>query len=115
MSDYRCWVYHQTKAPKIVSKEVAEQLYAEGWADTPAEFVNWKDHGVELDDPFKVQQVVDAVDGVADCLNGELNLELMNKDQLEDYAKKHLGIDIDRRKGLKRLVEEVRTALNKKD
>ena len=40
------WVYHATEDAKIVSGEEAEELYKQGWADSPAAF-----KGPEGDDP----------------------------------------------------------------
>ncbi len=37
MSD-KTWVYHETEKAKIVTMEEAEELYKDGWADTPAAF-----------------------------------------------------------------------------
>lgn len=113
---YRCWVYHETEEPKIVTKEEAETLYNDGWKDSPACFIKLESVGIDKDkvdagdeeENTKAQQVLDAVEGVKDSLNGALNLELMDKNELEAYAKEHFDVDIDRRKGLKRLVKEIK-------
>ncbi len=40
-------------------------------------------------------------------MNEQIDLLLMNKDQLEGYAQKQFGIDIDKRKKISQLREEV--------
>ena len=43
------------------------------------------------------------VEGIAKSLNKALNIDKMNKQELEDYAKEHYGVDIDRRRSVKAL------------
>ena len=111
MTDYRCWVYHKDLEPKIVNKSETEALYNDGWADSPAEFLDLKANDILIENSTQAQQLGDSILGVAESLNGELNLDLMDKEELEEYAKKHLGVDIDRRKSAKNLVKEIREKL----
>ena len=105
---YKQWIYHATKKPKIINSSDFEMLQAEGWADSPARFIKLESLGIGKDDPIKSQQALDMVNGVADSLNKALNLDKMNKQELEDYAKEHYGVDIDRRRSVKALRKEVK-------
>lgn len=105
---HKQWIYHATKKPKIIDSDNFESMKAEGWADSPAQFIKLEDLGIDKDDTVKAQQALDMVGGVAESLNKALNLNQMNKQELEDYAKEHYGVDIDRRKSVKALRKEVK-------
>lgn len=95
MSDqYRCWIYHATEQPMIVTREVAEEMYEQGWADTPAAFAKTTDFGIDPDDTANVQALGDTIDGVKDRLNDELNFDVMSRKELKAYALKHHDTDI---------------------
>ena len=88
---YRTWVYHETEEPKIVDSEDAQELYDNGWKDSPRYFVKTTDFGVDPDDEIKVQQLGEAIEGIAESLNGALNLQEMSVKELKAYAEKHYG------------------------
>lgn len=93
----RTWVYHAKKEPMIVNQDEADRYYAKGWADTPAKFFDDKKltkHGIDPKNEFQVQQAKKVIEGVADSLDGALNLELMTKKQLVRYADKHFGEEL---------------------
>jgi hypothetical protein len=113
---YKVWIYHATKKPKIISSEQIEAFEAEGWVDSPARFINLETLGInkaktdagDEEETAKAQQALDMVDGITASLNKKLNLNQMGKQELEDYAKEHYGVDIDRRKSVKALRKEVK-------
>ncbi len=107
MKDFKRWVYHATKEPKIILDSEFEACEAQGWADSPAKFIKTTDFGVDPDNSIMVQQLGEAIEGVKDAANGAINLDKMNKKQLEEYALKHFEVDLDRRKTLKQLRLEV--------
>ena len=109
---YKTWVYHATEEPKIIDSDEFESYKKEGWADTPAAFVNIEEAGIDVDNPEQVQQFGEAIDGVKDSLNGALNLELMTKKELEAYAREHYGQELDRRKTKAKLVEQVKEMIH---
>lgn len=96
--DFRRWVYHETEQPKIIHDSEFEQYESEGWKSTPAAFLTYDDVGIDKDaaiegdmgEIMKGQQVKDAIDGVSEAVNGMLNLEIMTKVQLVEFAEKHL-------------------------
>jgi hypothetical protein len=85
----RTFIYHATEKPKIVYSEDAQSWYEKEWADSPAKFFKLRDHDVDPENPMQVQQIGEAIEGVKDFLNGELNFDTMNKPELCEYAKKH--------------------------
>lgn len=105
---FKRWVYHKTKQPKIINSDEFESFEAQGWADSPAKFIQLKDFNVDPNNASEVQQFGETIDGVKDAVNGALNIDSMNKNQLEKYAKKSFGVDIDRRKGIKTLRKQVK-------
>ena len=111
---YRKWIYHKTEAPKVIDYD-GEDL-DEGWADSPAEFLKLEDVGIskaltdsgDEGETQKAQQSLEAVQGVVDSLNGELNLDEMSKEELTIYAKTHFDLKLDQRKRKTVLVEDIR-------
>ena len=105
---FKTWIYHETEQPKIINSDEFESYEKDGWAYTPAKFAKIKDFGIDENDPNAVQVLGEALEGVKDRLNDELNFSVMKKAQLEDYAKRHFNVDLDRRRSLKKLRAEVR-------
>jgi hypothetical protein len=114
MTDFKRWIYHETKQPKIIYDSKYEEFKALGWADTPAAFLKLSTVGIDkekVDDGdeqevAKAQQALEAVDGVVRSLNGSLNIDKMSKKEIEEHIKEHFDIDLDRRKSLKNLKAE---------
>ena len=116
MKDFKRWIYHETKQPKIINDSEYEDHKALGWADSPARFLKLESVGidnekVEAKDPgetAKAQQALEAVEGVVQSLNNALNIDTMNKNQLEAYIQEHYGVDLDKRKSLKKLRKQAK-------
>jgi hypothetical protein len=108
---YRRWVYHAELEPKIINSDEFEKYEKEGWADTPAKFAKIKDFGVDENDPAAVQVLGEAIDGVKDRLNGELNIDVMKKQGLEEFARQHFNVELDCRRSLKTLRAQVKELL----
>lgn len=104
---FKRWIYHKTKSPKIINSDDFETLKALGWSDTPADFILVADFGIDGDNPSQVQVLGEAIQGVRDAANGALNIGSMNKKELEDYASEHFNVELDRRRSVKKLREEV--------
>tara|TARA_R110000796_G_scaffold174851_2_gene291844 strand:+ start:974 stop:1312 length:339 start_codon:yes stop_codon:yes gene_type:complete len=105
---YKQWVYHETKKPKIIDSDNFEAMKTEGWADSPAQFIQLEALGVDKNDTIKAQQALDMVTGITESLNKALNVNKLSKQELEVYAKEHFEVDIDRRKTIKELRKEVK-------
>ena len=116
MTDFDRWIYHETKAPQVIKDSEFERMEAEGWADSPAQFIKLETMGIsqakieagDEQEEEKAQQALDAVEGVVASLNGALNLDKLGKTELEEYAREHYGVELDRRRSKKRLIDEVR-------
>ncbi len=109
----KVWVYHATEEPKIVDQADAQSYYDDGWKDSPRYFVKTTDFDVDPNDEAAVQNLGEAIEGVADALNGALNLEEMTKDELEEYAFKHFGEDLDKRHNEETMIEEIQALIDK--
>ena len=113
---HKRWVYHATKKPKIINGCDFEQMESEGWADSPAKFLKLEDLGIDkakidagdAEEEGKAQQALDMVDGVKESLNKALNIDKMSKNELQDYAIEHYGVDLDKSKSVKVLRKEVK-------
>ena len=105
---FKQWVYHKTKEPKVINSNEFETMKALGWSDTPADFIVISDFGVDGNNPSQVQVLGEAIQGVRDAANGALNIDSMKKKELEDYALDHFSIELDRRRSIKKLREEVK-------
>jgi hypothetical protein len=114
--NYKTWVYHATKAPKVIDSSEFEQMTALGWADSPAIFLKLETIGIsqekikngDVDEAAKAQQALDAVEGIKDYMNGSLNFNKMNKQELEDFAKHHFGVDLDRRQKPNKMIKQIK-------
>ena len=119
MADLDRWIYHATKAPQIIKDSEFERMEAEGWADSPARFLQLETLGIDKaktdagdeQETQKAQQALDAVEGVVASLNGALNLDRLDKNELEEYAREHFGVELDKRRSRKRLVADVRALI----
>jgi hypothetical protein len=108
---YKKWIYHATNEPMVINSDEFEGYSDDGWSDTPATFAKIKDFGVDEEDPSAVQVLGEAIEGVKNRLNGELNLDVMKKRELEDYAREHFNVDLDSFKSLKSLRSEVKALI----
>ena len=114
--DFKQWIYHETNKPKIINSSEYEDQRALGWADSPAEFIKLEDVGIDKvkteagdkDETAKAQQALEAVEGVVQSLNNQLNIDVMNKNQLEAYILEHYSVDLDKRKSLKQLRKQAK-------
>jgi hypothetical protein len=105
---YRTWIYHKTEEAKIINSDEFESYKEKGWADSPSCFVKTTDFGVDPKDKEKVQALGEAIEGVADRINGELNIDVLDKEQLEMFAREHFNIELDRRKRVGTLRKQVK-------
>ena len=108
---FKRWIYHAELEPKIIDSSEFDEYEKEGWADTPAKFAKIKDFGIDENDPAAVQVLGEALQGINDRLNGELNIDVMKKRELEDYAREHFNVELDCRRSLKALRKEVKELL----
>tara|TARA_R110000744_G_scaffold373719_2_gene486059 strand:- start:136 stop:492 length:357 start_codon:yes stop_codon:yes gene_type:complete len=108
MKDFKTWIYHETKNPKVINQSDYDELYHFGWRDTPAAFLKLESLGIEKHETEKAQQALEMVSGIVESLNGSLNIDQLNKKELEDHIKEHFGVDLDRRKTLKVLRKEAK-------
>lgn len=105
---YRRWIYHATEKPFIINSDEFDKYEKEGWKDSPAEFCKTTDFGVDPKNEDNVQALGDTIEGVADRINGELNIDVMDKEQLEMFAKEHFKVDLDKRKRVATLRKQVK-------
>ena len=116
MKDFKMWIYSETKQPKIINNSEFEEQKALGWADSPEQFLKLEAVGIDKDktdagdeqEIAKAQQALDAVEGIVQSLNNQLNIDTMNKNQLEAFIKEHFSIDLDKRKTLKQLRKQAK-------
>ena len=112
MNDFKTWIYHKSKKPKVIMQSDYDELYQLGWRDTPAAFLKLETLGIEKHETEKAQQALEMVGGVVRSLNGSLNIDTMSKQELEDHMKEHFNVDIDRRKKIKDLRAQARAIIN---
>lgn len=105
---YRRWIYHATEEPFIINSDEFKGYEEKGWKDSPAEFCKTTDFGVDPKDSEHVQMLGDTIEAVADRINGELNVEVMDKEQLEMFAREHFKVELDRRKRIGALRKQVK-------
>ncbi len=105
--DFKQWIYHSTEEPKVIHSKDADKHFKEGWADTPAKFAKIVDFGVDEKDPAAVQVLGEALEGVKERLNGELNISVMKKKELEEFALTHFNVTLNKRRSLAALQKEV--------
>lgn len=105
---YRTWVYKSKEEAKIIDSDDKQKYLDDGWADSPAAFIDIKeDFGIEPDNTMEVQGVGSAIDGVAKYHNNLLNIEKLTRKELDLFAKNHWDLDLDRRKTVKNMLHQV--------
>ena len=105
---YRRWIYHKTEEAKIINSDEFDSYKDDGWKDSPAEFCKTTDFNVDPKDKEKVQALGEAIEGVADRINGELNVNVMDKEQLAMFAKEHFNVDLEINKRIGTLRKQVK-------
>ncbi len=89
------WIYNEIKDPIIIEDEEFESYEDDNWYTSPINYVNIKDQGIDVDDPTAVQKFGEAIEGVVSSLNGALNIDFMDKDELLEFASFHHGCELD--------------------
>lgn len=118
--DRNIWLYHEAEEPKIVKADEVEKYKLEGWAKTPAAFLKFEDVGIDREkikaknpeEKIKADQVLQAVETIKDQVNGAINLENMNKNELIEYAEKHFELKLSRQKNKKQMIDKIRGKLS---
>jgi hypothetical protein len=87
----KCWIYHETEDPKIVDAEEAESYYKEGWADSPAKWLNLSDC-LDMENETEVQIVGEVMQETADRANDLLNVKKAQRKDLLVMAERY-GVD----------------------
>ena len=106
------WIYHKSETPKTIQSDEQEAYKAKGWSDTPATFLDVKDFGVNPDDSLAVHTLGENIEAVKNAANGAINIDIMDKKQLEKYADINFNVNLDRRKGVKTLRKQVNELIN---
>ena len=88
---FQQWIYHKTSDPKVINVKHLPQQEKLGWSPDPVKFVNLVDFGVDASSKEQVQQLGDAIMGITDRINCELNFNVMKKKDLMTYAKRHFN------------------------
>jgi len=94
------WIYHKEEKPMVIEASEFEKYKTGGWSDTPATFIKLADFGVDPNDNQQVQALGEAISGVNESINGALNIDLMTKDEVFDYALTHFKVEISKRNTL---------------
>jgi len=109
------WIYHETEAAKIIEDADYAKWNKDGWQDSPAAFLKLEDCGIDQkktdsgdpDETEKAQQLLDSCNGIADCLNGMMNLKEMSKKELITFAKKHFKAEFNNKKSKAYMIKEI--------
>ena len=112
----KTWIYHESQKPIVIDLSVYDKYKNEGWRDSPASFVNHSDVGIstekleqgDTDEAFKAQQVKDTIDGITEYLNCVINLDTMKKQELCEFAEKHLDKKLNQRMLKAKLIDKIR-------
>ena len=110
------WIYHETENAKIIEDADFAKWNEEGWQDTPAAFLKLANAGIDqkktdagdYEETEKAQQLLDSVHGIADCLNGMMNLEEMSKKELIDFAKRHFKTELKKSKSKPSMIKKIK-------
>jgi hypothetical protein len=103
-TDYRIWLYSKINGvvqSVIYNVKEAEEKLKEGWVMSPAKFAAPE---LQVNADFQL-----AANGTQNDLNFLLNLDnVKDKDILEEFTKNMFDVDLDKRKSIKNLIEEVK-------
>lgn len=94
----RAFVYRKGKDGEVESKMVycedQEGYLKDGWLDSPATLINFKEKGISLENEIEVQAIGETIEDVKNIVNASLNLDLMSPKELSEFAKEKFGKDI---------------------
>ncbi len=90
-SKERCYVFKPDQEHLIINISNLEEFIEKGWETSPHEFVDLKSAGIDPENELLVHEVGSSIQGVTDSINGALNLALMSKGELVQFANKHYG------------------------
>ena len=78
-SQRRAMLYKPKKIPIIVYEERIQAYLEDGWCESPAEFAQPEDFGVGKRDQIKLDDLEGKIDGIAENINGQLNIDNMER------------------------------------
>ena len=112
----KTWIYHESQKPIVIDLSVYEDYKDKGWKDSPASFLKFEDVGIdeiklkEGDDQeeMKAQQTNDEVVRITAYLNCVINLDTMKKQELCEFAEKHLDKKLNQRMLKVKLIDKIR-------
>lgn len=113
------WVYHPTESPKVIQPEELESYLMEGWDESPAPFICYSDLGLDeqkirADDTMekmKAEQALLTITALRDYLNDVINLDVMRKSELQEFAANHFDMKLKRQQTLKQMREKIRSRI----
>jgi len=96
------YVYHPELAPKIIKAQELDDYIKQGWQDNPSPFIKYEDVGIDrakieerdTKEMLRAEQILMTVAAIATRLNDQINLHLMKKAELKEFAKTHLKIEL---------------------
>jgi hypothetical protein len=96
------YVYHPELAPKIIKAQELGDYIKQGWQDNPSPFIKYEDVGIDrakiderdTKEMLRAEQTLMIVAAIATRLNDQINLHLMKKAELKEFAKTHLKIEL---------------------
>lgn len=79
------WVYHETEEPKIVDSKEAQALYEDGWADSPAKWLDLSEQ-IDMTNRTEIQMVGEVIQETVDRANDALAVKKAKRKGLEKMA-----------------------------
>lgn len=104
----RVWVYHKTEAPKTIDHPELEAHLADGWAKSPAAFLDLSDQ-IDMENDIDVQMVGGAMAEITQMANDQLKVGKARRKALQVMAGRY---DVDQDLETPELRKAVTEALN---
>lgn len=106
MKDKYCYMWHEVNAAKRIPLDEKAEWEAEGWADQPGAFFNIEEMGYDKKDQRNLDQLITVVMGQVNFMNFIANFKYRTRQQLIDWAKAMLDMDLKMKKKSK-MIEEL--------
>ena len=90
--DYKTWIYSATKEPKIIMFSEFDKYKEDGWADSPAAFLDLTIMDIDVDNDADIQALGNMTEYMKDMHNWILNIDNKSVKEIKAFALEHFDL-----------------------
>lgn len=88
-TDYKTWIYSKTEEPKVILFSEFDKYKEDGWADSPAAFLDLTIMDINVDNQAEVQSLGEMTVFMGDMHNWILNIDTKTVKEIKAFALEH--------------------------